>query len=128
MAGWYKIKIRKADKLFSEYIRRRDKSCVYRFRCLGNQTNWRELQCSHWQKRRHEGTRFDRFNCDAVCAKCHFFVENDPEGRIRLDDFKLQQLGEKIYNLVLIKAQTYSKRDDKLAELYCAELLKKLDD
>lgn len=124
--GWYKIKIRKSDRLFSEYIRRRDGHCVYRFKCLGQPIDWKELQCSHWQKRRHEGTRFDPNNCDAVCAACHNYVENTVEGKRALDDFKLRQLGEKEHNLVILRRHTYKKRDDKLDELYCKELLKTL--
>lgn len=131
--GWYKPKIRKSDKYFSEYIRRRDGRCMYGFRCWSNMAPivtdplaWKQLDCSHWQKRRHEGTRFDPKNCDAACKKCHHFVENDPEGQKTLDAFKLKQLGQIEYNKVLIRKNTVTKRDDVAMEFYAKQLLKKL--
>lgn len=124
--GWYKIKVRKVDKLFSQYIRQRDGHCMYRFKCFGQTQDIKELQCSHWQKRRSEGTRFDPDNCDASCKACHNFIENHPEGQRTLDEFKLLQLGQQRFNAVLVRSNNYQKKDDILTELYCKQLLKTL--
>lgn len=121
---WYKVTIRPADKLFSQYIRKRDQMlCQYNFRCLrgtvGNQT-------SHWQKRRKESVRFDIKNGDWCCSKCHFFVENDPQGQKTLDAWKLNQLGEREYKNLLVRANQIGKKDDAMNIIILKQLLKSL--
>lgn len=123
---WFKTKIRPADKLFSQVIRKRDKMlCQYNFRCLPGTTG---DQTSHFQKRRKESVRFDLENGDWVCAKCHYFVENDQEGQRVLEGFKRRQLGEYRYKLLLIRANDDSRKhkDDKMNILILKELLKSL--
>lgn len=131
--SWYKskIKIRPNDKVFSNYIRQRDGwRCQYHFKCYGGESyeeNKGALHCSHFQKRRKESVRFDPQNADAACVKCHFFVENDPEGQKVLEAWKLQQLGEKEYKALLIRANITGKRDDFLTKLYLKELIKEYE-
>lgn len=122
-----KMKIRRSDAIFSEYIRRRDVGCVYKFKCSNLIQDWKSLQASHWQGRRHEGTRFDPDNVDASCAKCHAWITDTAEGAKALDAFKLNQLGQQRYNMVLLRANSYSKKDEFLARLYAKELLNSLD-
>lgn len=118
--SWFKTTIRPADKLFSQIIRKRDKMlCQYNFKCYrgteGNQT-------SHFQKRRKESVRFDLENGDWSCAKCHYFIENDPIGQKTLEDWKLKQLGEKAYKNLLVRANSYHKKDDVMTILYLKSL------
>lgn len=118
---WFKTKIRQADKLFSQIIRKRDKMlCVYNFRCLPGTLG---SQTSHFQKRRKESVRFDLHNGDWCCAKCHYFVENDPMGQKTLEEWKRKQLGEKEYNLLLLRANQYQKKDDVLTIIYLKAIL-----
>ena len=128
--GFYRIKIRQSDKVFSEAIRERDGwKCQYKFKCAGvidYRSNPGALSCSHFLKRRHESTRFDPENCDAACASCHMFVEDTVEGKQALEWWKLQQLGERRYKLLHIKAQTYKRRDDKLDLLVAKLFLKEI--
>ena len=121
-----KMKRRTSDKIFSEYIRRRDGRCVYAFKCFGVPIDWRTLHCSHWQKRRHEGTRVDPKNCDASCTKCHAYIEDTEAGAKALDEFKLKQLGKYEYDLVKMRALTYQKKDEFISCLIAKELLKPL--
>lgn len=122
--NWYKVKIRTNDKNFSKYIRERDKGlCQYNFKCYRGTPG---TDCSHFQKRRKESVRHDPANCDLACRKCHFFIENDPLGQKTLEAWKEKQLGEKEYKALLIRANTYGKRDDFLTSLYIKELLKSL--
>ena len=121
---WFKIKLRKSDQLFSQYVRKRDKMfCQYNFRCfkgtIGNQT-------SQFQKRRHQSVRRDPQNGDWSCGKCHYFIENDPEGQKILEEFKKKQLGMKAYNLLMIRKEAYQRKDERLAILYCEKLLLEL--
>jgi hypothetical protein len=66
---------KKADTLFSEYVRRRD-SDKYGFgRCItcAVRKPWRELQNGHFVKRSVNLLRFDEENCNAQCAGCNVF-------------------------------------------------------
>ena len=124
--GFYssKITIRKSDKLFSEYIRKRDGRCTYAVRCLpGRPWDLKELQCSHYHGRRKESVRFDPRNADAACAACHQYVHDNPSW---LDAFKRVQLGQAQFDALLIAANTPGKRDDVMDALYCKGLLKSL--
>ena len=124
-----KVKIRANDRVFSNYIRTRDHwRCQYRFKCFGVEDytqNKSSLHCSHFQKRRKESVRYDDENCDAACAKCHYFVENDPNGQKTLEKWKEKQLGSRRYKALLIRANSTCKRDDKLTKIYLTELIKK---
>ncbi len=122
--NWHKVTIRPADKLFSQYIRRRDKMlCQYNFKCYRGTEG---SQTSHFQKRRKESVRFDPQNGDWVCSKCHYFVENDPNGQKTLEAWKLLQLGEKEYKNLLVRANIYKKKDDKLMKIILTQFLKEL--
>ncbi len=129
--GWFKTKIRRADQLFSKYIRTRDKwHCVYKFKCQGIidfTENPGGLQCSHFQKRRRESVRFDIENADSSCIPCHFHVENDPEGQKTLEAWKLNQLGERAYKNLLVRANQYKKKDDFMVICAIKALLKELE-
>jgi hypothetical protein len=106
----------------SQYVKARDKGlCKYNFKCYPGTSG---SQTSHFQKRRKETVRFDEENCDWVCAKCHYFVENHPNGQQTLEEFKKNQLGEKRYKMLLIRVNQTGRKDDKLAILYIKQLIK----
>lgn len=120
---WYKIKIRPADKEMSAYIKLRDKGvCQYKFKCFGDEG----IDNSHFQKRRKETVRFDPENCDLACRKCHYFVENDPEGQKTLERWKQEQLGTRRYNALLIRANMTGKKDDAWNRMVIKKLMKEL--
>lgn len=128
MSHWQsKTKIRPADKKFSEYIRQRDGRCMYRFKCFGEEQEWKYLTNSHFIKRRAESVRFDPQNCDTACRSCHQYVEDTVEGKRRLESWKELQLGEREYKLLLLRGQMYRKKDDVINLLYIKELLKSLN-
>lgn len=127
---YFKVRIRPADKLFSQYIRLRDKMlCQYNFKCFKGTEG---SQTSHFQKRRKESVRFDPENGDWCCSKCHYFVENgemNEDGTIRIDgqkvlaEWKKKQLGEKRYKALMLRSQLIGKKDDKLNILILKELI-----
>ena len=131
MSFWQaKTKIRREDKLFSDYIRARDGwRCSYKFKCMGVYNfleNKGGLTNSHFIKRRHESVRFDPENCDAACRPCHSFVEDKTEGRRALENWKLTQLGTARFNALRARKYAYKKKDPMLDLLYVKELLKTL--
>lgn len=129
--GWFKTKIRPADAKFSIFIRTRDNwRCQYKFKCGGRInfiTNKGGLQASHFQKRRKESVRFDPENVDAVCIKCHYFVENDPAGQSKLEKWKEKQLGEHRYKMLMLRANVVGmgeRKDDAMQLIKITALMK----
>ena len=70
-----KTLINKADKIFSEYIRRRytnNNGLAECYTC-GKKDHWKELQCGHFMSRKHYSTRWNETNCQVQCAGCNVF-------------------------------------------------------
>lgn len=122
--GWNTIKIDRADSVFSEYIRRRDGKCVRCGRRGEGEKGVDGLQASHYWSRRHENTRFDPENVDALCAGCHRLWGGDD--REQYANFKKRQLGEVGYKLLLLRCNQYCRRDRKLSLMQAKLLLKSL--
>jgi len=64
--------LKEADRVFSLYIRNRDKRCV----CC-NATE--RLQCGHLIKRGRRSIRFHEKNCNCQCASCNVKHNYYPE-------------------------------------------------
>ena len=62
----------KADKLFSEYIRKRDGKCM---RC---DLFKNRLECNHIVGRRNLRLRYDANNAITLCTACHFWWHENP--------------------------------------------------
>ena len=118
-----KIKLCPADITFSKFIRTRDnwtcQRCGKRY-----PPPTQALHCSHYLGRGRENTRFDPENCDALCYGCHqHWGSADKEG---YRDFKLKQLGQEKFNLLLVRGRLYCKRDRKMALIRAKLLLERL--
>ncbi|MEA2036440.1 MAG: recombination protein NinG [Nanoarchaeota archaeon] len=117
-----KIKRDKADIVFSKYIRTRDnwtcQRCGKRYP-EGSQG----LHCSHYHGRSKENTRFNDDNCSAICFGCHQYFTSHP---LEHTEWKKIQLGEEEFDKLTLKANTYCKKDRKLAHLVAKEKLKEV--
>jgi len=101
------IKIDKADRIFSLYVRElADNKCV---RCGGISG----LQASHFFGRANESTRFDPENVDCLCYGCHQYWGSTDREDYRA--YKIKQLGENGFKLLVVRFNTYCKKDRKLA-------------
>jgi hypothetical protein len=121
---FYKIKIRKADRLFSQLIRARDKYTCQRCRRKFSPENCRGLVVSHYWGRGRESTRYDEENCVALCSGCHQ-IWGHGDGREEYIQFMKERLGSR-FDILMVRAYTYQKRDDKLNELWIKERLNEL--
>src|SRR5690606_19997162 len=64
--------IKKLDKVFSKFIRERDRSCLY----CGKTEN---LQCAHIVPRTYLNLRWDERNCITLCYRHHlYWAHKDP--------------------------------------------------
>lgn len=102
-------KIKKLDKLFSQYIRNRDKRCL---RC-GKKEN---LQCAHIFSRRHFNTRWDEENAVTLCYACHLhWAHKEP---VEFTEFVKKILGNKFKNLELRHNLVVKNQDLEAIEIY----------
>tara|TARA_R100000482_G_scaffold88906_1_gene36104 strand:- start:524 stop:916 length:393 start_codon:yes stop_codon:yes gene_type:complete len=66
--------IKKLDTIFSIYIRRRfAKNEIAECFTCNKKAHWKELQCGHFQSRKHYATRWDETNCQVQCSGCNVF-------------------------------------------------------
>ena len=120
-----RLKIDEADRLFSLYVRKRDKNT-----CIKCQRIFRPgeagLTCSHFFGRGKESVRFDLENCDALCYPgCHLYWQNQAREEYR--QFKIRQLGQRRFDLLLLRSNTYAKKDRAMQKIIWRQMLKELE-
>lgn len=116
-----KIKLDKADKIFSKFIRERaDWKCEY---CGKDyRDNPQGLHCSHYWGRGREGTRFEPDNCAALCFYHHRLLGHG-DARDEYKQMMIDRLGQKRFDELEVQARTYCKRDRKMSYLIAKGLL-----
>lgn len=117
-----KVKIDKADKAFSLYIRTRDSWTCQRCR-RQYEPPTSALHCSHFMGRGKEATRFDEENADAICYGCHRYFTAHPAEHYQ---WQVKKKGQKVVDALILRSNQYQKKDRKLAHLYWTERLKQL--
>ena len=117
-----RIKVRKVDSLFSNYIR--DKNNFTCERC-GRRHEWgsQGIHASHFIGRSNEAVRFDEENVRVLCHGCHSYFHKNPQSHV---DWMKHKLGEAGYNKLVIRANQYIKRDDKLQKIILDRLIEEL--
>lgn len=78
---------KKLDKVFSEYIRRKDADKSGNVACYtcGKKQHWKKQQCGHYISRRHYSTRWLEENCKPQDAGCNIFNQgNSPAFALHL--------------------------------------------
>lgn len=121
----YKITRDKADTVFSQFIRARDKECR---RCHSKvEFNAKGLpvshQASHFQGRRKESTRFDEENVDTLCGGCHMYFTANPAEHYM---WQVNLKGQQAVDLIVMRSNQYQKKDRELAFMYWNQRLKEL--
>lgn len=121
------VKIDAADKTFSIFVRLRDGKCVSCFKRGEKDKEDRPivgLQASHFWSRRHENTRFDPENVEALCVSCHMRWGGDYRDEYKA--FKIRQLGKEGYDLLEYRKNQYKKKDRVMSLLQAKALLQTL--
>lgn len=93
-------KKKKADQLFSLYIRGRDKACI---RCATTE----DLQCAHIITRGYHAVRWDEDNAIALCRSDHVFFTHRPLEWENFIDNRFPGRRDELRK----KALTYEKQD-----------------
>jgi hypothetical protein len=120
-----KLKLDPADKVFSQYIRLRDKKCK---RCHSPvQFNAQGLpishQASHFQGRGKENTRFDPSNVDTLCGGCHQYFTANPGEHY---EWQVQEKGQQKVDQIILASNMYLKKDRLSQKIYWTQRLKEL--
>jgi hypothetical protein len=115
----------KADKLFSEYIRRRYAEydgTVSCFTC-GAVKHWKEQQAGHFASRRHLSTRWDYENVQVQCQSCNIWNQGQQwKFGIYLDE----KYGEGKAEELMVKSKQLNKMTRGDYELLIEEIKEKL--
>lgn len=96
---------READRLFSEFIKERDRICMAttdfwlgaQFDCV----TFQGLHCAHLRRRGYLAIRWDPRNAVALCAGHHKWFDDNT---IEKEDMRLQYWGRRRYNAIKKKA------------------------
>ena len=100
----------KLDRIFSEFIRKRDSKNGY-FKCIscGQIKPYAQADCGHYFSRSKLNTRFDENNCHAECSHCNRFLSDHLEGyRINL----IKKIGKSRFDTLKIRSQQFKQITD----------------
>lgn len=107
------IKRRKADILYSQWLRKERPRCE---RCYNGQS----LQVSHFFGRANENLRFNPLNTDCLCFSCHQFFTANPNEYV---EWKRKRMGEVEYKRLVVEANVKKKKDDQLVIIWLNKLM-----
>ncbi len=115
-----KIKIDPLDKLFSTYIRLRDKVCQ---RCFNPENS---IAAAHFHGRSSKNVRWDEDNACSLCLGCHSYLDGHPIEKVeyfknRLGQEKFDQLNGR-YKI------TWPRPDKELLTIYYQQKIRELSD
>ena len=68
-----KYLVKKLDKIFSEYVRKKNMDKNEEVECYtcGKKYHWKKIQCGHFQSRKFYSTRWELDNCRPQCYSCN---------------------------------------------------------
>ena len=68
-----------ADKLFSTYIRLRDRvEGICECYTCGHRDSWKKMHCGHFVPRQYLAVRYDEMNNNAQCPACNLYYNGQP--------------------------------------------------
>lgn len=121
----FAIKLDKADKLFSQWVRLRDRQCM---RC-GSPVKFNPKglpvshQASHFMGRRKEATRYEPLNVDCLDTGCHSYFTANPAEHYQ---WQVKMKGQEAVDRLILLSNSYKKKDRQSEAMYWAIELKKL--
>ena len=122
-----KIKLRKSDKMFTQETRFRfDYTCQKCGRKYTEDKPLYNLGVSHYYGRSRENTRFDPDNVTLLCnLPCHRKWEGEERGDYT--EYMINRLGQKGFEELTKRANTYKKRNDAAMEASLKEKINLLE-
>jgi hypothetical protein len=116
----------KADKEFSRYIRLRDRIGEENVKCITCNTiaPWKQVDCGHFQSRRHKITRWHEHNANAQCKRCNNWGAGEQFKHAKAIDIKfgkgkaeeIEQLSKTSYKYALWELEEIIEKYKKMAD------------
>jgi hypothetical protein len=94
--------VARLDRVFSEFIRRRDSDSNGMCMCItcGRVHHWKEIHAGHFIQRDRKATRFSEENVNAQCCHCNSFRSGEQFEHGRMIDIKYGKgTAQKLKNL-----------------------------
>lgn len=115
-----RLKVDKADQLFSLWVRTRDNwTCQ---RCgMPYKPPTSGLHCSHFVGRGKEATRFEPLNADALDYGCHQYFTSHPAEHYA---WQIKRKGQETVDKLVLLGNSYKKKDRSLEVIYWRTRLK----
>ena len=122
-----KIKLRKADRLYTKLTRFRfNYTCQKCGRKYSETQPLYNLGVSHYYGRSRENTRYDDDNVTLLCnLPCHRKWEGEERGDYT--EYMIERLGQKGFEELTVRANAYRKRNDAETEEILKERIKSLE-
>jgi len=98
---------RKADRIFSLWIRNRDGVCQANAQRKETCESPDYLQCAHIVSRDYSATRLDPGNAMALCRSCHMYFTQRP---LEWEEFVIGYMGEDDYYRLKVRALAGARR------------------
>lgn len=92
--------IDKLDKVFSEFIRRRNGDMAKCVTC-GKIAPWQKMQCGHYESRGKKTTRWDEQNSHVQCYRCNVILSGNYPSYAR---FMVEKYGKDILEILAIRS------------------------
>ena len=101
-----RTEIKKLDRVFSKYIRLRDRVDGDFCKCCtcGRVKHWKEMDAGHFINRRYYGVRFDERNVHAQCRYCNRFNEGE---QAKYAEFLKKKYGPDIADILNASKKIY---------------------
>lgn len=118
----------KLDRIFSEYIRRRDSDPTTGYgRCIscGKVVHWKDADAGHYVNRKHMSLRYDERNVHLQCRSCNRYDEGNMLGYTKALQKKY---GERVLDYLQVKKNNTSKLGPYEFELLIKQYQKKLNE
>jgi 5-methylcytosine-specific restriction endonuclease McrA len=96
------------DRIFSEYIRRRDSDENGYGRCIscGKIVHWKDADAGHFVNRAHMALRYDEKNVNLQCRSCNRFDEGNSIG---YSEGLVRKYGPEVLDYLKIKKHNLCK-------------------
>jgi len=105
--------IKKLDKLFSDYIKKKAKGKCFKCGKISKSAG-----VSHYFSRKYIGGRWEKANCDWSCWGCHYFqLERDKTPGSWYYQYMIKKLGKKDFEYLIMKVQAINKFSTKEIQL-----------
>lgn|SRR5574343_345199 len=104
-----KAKIKKLDRIFSKYIRERDRDGDHFVCCsCGEMKPFEQADAGHFINRRWMMVRWDERNVHAQCRSCNRFDEGNGAGYTR---FMMRNYGDPVIDILEASKTPYTWKD-----------------